>query len=120
MTITVDGIDYTRREGLWCEPVPRGWVEAHCDSHPFLDRIEQLADALAAAERELAGVREDAALLDWMNEHGASVDVVDLEELPCVVMSSSDYRLQGKSPHYDIRAAIRTAMNALPELDDAT
>lgn len=95
------------REGEWAGD-KRGWGYVF----EFINWLFRDRDALRA---EVAALSDDRALLDWMQEHGASVEVADDECLPCIVQASDDYELEGSSPHYDIRAAIRAARSASGE-----
>jgi len=73
------------------------------------DAFMDLHQLCGVAIAQLAAAREDTKRLDWMQEHGVSVDVADSEELSVYVVASDDYRLEARWPHYDIRAVIDAA-----------
>lgn len=70
---------------------------------------------LAFLLSELEAREADTRRLDWMEEHGASVDVGDDDTLPCTVQASDDYRLAGKGSAYKLREAIDAAMRSRPD-----
>lgn len=74
--VVVDGIAYTRKEGVPCYDSGKGWEECAVDESHLAGALIDTHDALAAAQRETARLRE-AECQHVAIPESLAVDVLD-------------------------------------------
>ena len=69
--VMVDGIAYTRKEGVPCYDSGLGWRECQSDESHLAGALVDAQDELATLRAQLAGVRER---IEWLDRYGPIVD----------------------------------------------